>query len=130
SQYFEAEHAKPREDAAAEALAGALQKAFPQEVLQFVAGPPLEGEAELPQVDKPTLFVTYRTTLSGGYTTNRPRNVYVGIGLTMSADFVVPGEKEARFEMEYPTGLRAGVHESSVDDRGGAGGGDKKGREG
>lgn len=115
SQYFEAEHAKPREDAAAEALAGALQKAFPQEVLQFVAGPPLEGEAELPQVDKPTLFVTYRTTLSGGYTTNRPRNVYVGIGLTMSADFVVPGEKEARFEMKYSKWLPPDVNEISRD---------------
>lgn len=115
SQYFEAEHAKPREEAAAAALAEALQKAFPKEVLHFVPGPSLEGEDDFPKVDKPTLFVTYRTTLSGGYTTNRPRNVYVGIGLTMNGDFVVPGDEEASFEMKYSKWLPPDVNEISRD---------------
>ncbi len=100
SQYFEAEHAEPREKDAAAALVDQLQKAFPSEVLKFVAGENAEYTDELPAVQKPTLFISYRTTLSGGYTTNRPRNVYVGIGLTIYGDFVVP-ESDAAYDLKY-----------------------------
>ncbi len=100
SQYFEAEHAAPREEATANALIEQLQKAFPAEILRFVHGEHAAYEDDLPKVDKPTLFISYRTTLSGGYTTNRPRNVYVGIGLTLNADFIVP-DSDAAYDVKY-----------------------------
>lgn len=94
SQYFEDEHMNPREQDALRELAESLQRAFPPEVLRFVPAANAEGDSELPEVQRPTWFITYRFEMSGGYTTNRPRNVYVGLGLTMNGDWVVPGVEE------------------------------------
>lgn len=91
SQYFDKEHSAPREAEAGQKIAEGLQAAFSKEVLEFVVGEPLEGDGDLPASDTPTLFVTYRPEMSGGYTTQRPRGVYVGIGFMVYTTFAAPG---------------------------------------
>jgi hypothetical protein len=75
SQYFEGEYARSRESETGQVLVDGLQAAFPSEVLSFSLDEPAAAEDKLPEVSKPTLFLTYKTEMSGGYTTNRPRNV-------------------------------------------------------
>jgi hypothetical protein len=93
SQYFGKEHSAPREAEAGQKIAEGLQAAFSKEILEFVVGEPLEGEGDLPATDKPTLFITHRPEMSGGYTTQRPRGVYVGIGFMVFTSFVAPGKE-------------------------------------
>jgi hypothetical protein len=112
SQYFSKEYAEPREKVAGQALVEALQKHFSPEILRFELGPGLEGEGELPKVDVPTLFITHTTEMSGGYTTNRPRGVYVGLGLMILADFVIP-ESEASYRTRYSVWLPPDINEIS-----------------
>jgi hypothetical protein len=114
SQYFTAEAAKPREDAAAAKLAAALQESFPSEVLKFMPGESASGDEELPKTTRPTLFMTYKTEMSGGYTTNRPRNVYVGIGFMIEAELIVP-KVEDTYQIKYSKWLPPDINEISRD---------------
>lgn len=114
SQYFAREYAEPREKAAAASLLPELQKNFSTEVLSFSSGAPLEGGGELPKVERPTLFVSYTTEMSGGYTTNRPRNVYVGLGLTIYGEFVMP-DGQSLYRMKFSLWLPPDINEISRD---------------
>lgn len=90
SQYFQRQHSEPRENDAAKRIIDGLQSQFSSEVLQFVQGERIEGGDALPSVEHPTLFVTHRPVLSGGYTTKAPRGVYVGVGFMVFTSFVIP----------------------------------------
>lgn len=90
SQYFSGEHSLRRENAAAEEFAARLQPLFPRELVEFRAGEHSDGEGEPPPSTVPTLFVSYATEMSGGYTTERPRGVYVGLGMMLRAEFMMP----------------------------------------
>ncbi len=93
AQYLGEKHALPREQEAAKAIIDHLQPLFPEEIIKFVPGKFEEGFGKPPAVDKPTLFVSYTTEMSGGYTTQRPRGVYVGLGLMVRAEFRTPDGK-------------------------------------
>jgi hypothetical protein len=90
SQYFAAEHALTRENQASEELVARLQTLFASELVEFKLGAHAEGDGPPSAGAVPTLFVSYTTEMSGGYTTQRPRGVYVGLGMMMSAEFVLP----------------------------------------
>lgn len=94
SQYFRGEAAEAREAVVTKALADALQSAFPTSILHFVTNRGEEGAGPEPSVQRPTLLISYKTEMSGGYTTNRPRGVYVGLGMMFQFAGLVPGVKE------------------------------------
>jgi hypothetical protein len=93
SQYFDGAVAETREAAVTQALAEVLQRAFSPSVVQFVTKPGESGTAT-ETVTRPTLLLNYKTEMSGGYTTNRPRGVYVGLGMMFQAAGLVPGVKD------------------------------------
>jgi hypothetical protein len=94
SQYFEDDHARPREKKLGEEIAKRWQAAFPKDVLSFVVGPPVKtGTEPLPKVKVPTLFIEHRATLSGLYLSEEPRCVYVGIALNFWTTFKIPGKR-------------------------------------
>ena len=111
SQYFRASHAAPREEEAAVDLLSFLQAPFSAEVLQFRLGAPLEGEpsSSLPEVSVPTFFVSYSTEVSGGYTTQRPRGVYVGLGMTFRVRAELPSGS-ADFQFRHSSWLPPDVN--------------------
>ncbi len=114
SQYFDDEHVLPREADAGKELVAKLQEPFSPEILKFELAEGITGEDELPKVEHPTLFITHVITMSGGYTTNRPRNVYVGLGVKIEGHFVVPGMEEP-WSMKYTVWLPPDVSEISRD---------------
>src|SRR5690606_7708923 len=80
AQYFDAEHAEPREKRVLEAFLTRLSQLFPKDVLSFEAAPALpESDEELPKVAVPTLLVTHRTEMKGAYLSRKPRATYTGI---------------------------------------------------
>jgi hypothetical protein len=94
SQYFKGAPAEEREARVLNALAGALQAGFSPSILRFVVRSSEEGPMDVEaSVDVPTVIVSYKTEMSGGYTTNRPRGVYVGLGMMFQAAAMVPGVK-------------------------------------
>jgi hypothetical protein len=112
SQYFTGVLANERESRAATAVAEALQQAFSPSVLKFVVKPSEEGTADPPPTDKPTLFVNHKTEMSGGYTTNRPRGVYVGLGMMFQVVGVLP-PAEAAFRFKDSSWLPPDINEIS-----------------
>jgi hypothetical protein len=94
SQYFKGEAAEVREAVVVKALADVLQTAFSPGILHFVTNRGEEGAGPEPAVQRPTLLISYKTEMSGGYTTNRPRGVYVGLGMMFQLAGLVPGVKE------------------------------------
>lgn len=95
SQYFRGQLAEVREEQVVKALADALQSAFSPSILQFVTNRGEEGSGPEPSVQRPTILISYKTEMSGGYTTNRPRGVYVGLGMMFQVAGLAPGVKEA-----------------------------------
>jgi hypothetical protein len=94
SQYFRGEAAEVREAEVVAAFAEALRSAFSPSILKFVTNRGEEGSGVEPLVQRPTLLISYKTEMSGGYTTNRPRGVYVGLGMMFQLAGLVPGMKE------------------------------------
>jgi hypothetical protein len=71
-----------------------MQSTFSPSILRFVTNRGEEGAGAEPTVLRPTLLISYKTEMSGGYTTNRPRGVYVGLGMMFQFAGLVPGVKE------------------------------------
>lgn len=112
SQYFEAEHAEPRERESVAQLTRRLQSAFSPDILRFVEGDYEQDGGELPRVQSPTLLISYTVTMSGGYTTNRPRGVYVGLGMMIQSDVLLP-ESGSVFEFKDSSWLPPDINEIS-----------------
>jgi hypothetical protein len=95
SRYFDAPHAKPREDALAAAVVQGFARAFPTEIVALAVGEPVsDPDAALPaQITVPTLFIEHGPTWSGSVvTTGNPRGVYVGLEMSLSATFRLPDD--------------------------------------
>jgi hypothetical protein len=96
AQYFDAAHSAKREEPVGKHLIEVLGKAFPPDLVQFELAPALpDSDDELPKVDVPTLLVTHRTEMSGGYLLKQPRAALTGIGVLFRVSFQIPGDEEA-----------------------------------
>ncbi len=92
-QYFDDAHDAPREAVAAAALASAIAEHFPRDLLDAKAAPTLDDAADTkPKV--PTLLVSYRTEMSGAFTSKKPRFAVSGIGIFTKVSFEIPGDNE------------------------------------
>jgi hypothetical protein len=95
SRYFDAPHARPREDALATAIVQRFAQAFPTEILALAVGEPIsDPDAELPtQLTVPTIFIEHGPTWNGSVVaTTNPRAVFVGLGISFTALFKLPDE--------------------------------------
>lgn len=94
TQYFLGEYAARREKALAERLIERLQKSFPKDVveLRFV-GPAEDINTTLPPVEVPTLTISYAENLSGGFVGGRPKTMFLGASVGITATFEIPGEE-------------------------------------
>jgi hypothetical protein len=94
SPHFLGAEARRREQALGEKLIVALNAAFPRDVLYFELAP-LPEQANLPQPEpsEPTLTVTHKETLSGGFVGGAPKNMYLGATVRVTAKFTLPGDR-------------------------------------
>jgi len=103
TQYFLGEPKSKRETALAEALIARLAQAFPADVVRFeFVGPSLGENQELPPVDKPTLTLTHKESLSGAFVGGKPKSVYLGATVVITALLELPGE-ETTLKYVYST---------------------------
>jgi hypothetical protein len=98
TQYFLGEAAAKREAALAATLIARLQQAFPVDVLRWEFGGPSPGEnKELPPLEGPTLTITHRENLSGAFVGGKPKSIYLGATIVMTASLERPGRPELKF---------------------------------
>lgn len=106
SRYYDAAHATPRETAVGARLGKRVADAFGPTVFTVENGPRLEdGDAPLPAVIEPTLFITHEEVWTGLFdgSITKPRGVWVDIGHKFDATFVIPGDnKPLHFELDVP----------------------------
>lgn len=104
TQYFLGERARARERELAGAIAERLQAAFPEEILHFELSPlPEEANQELPPASVPTITLLHREKLSGGYVGGRPRAMYMGLALYISATAALPDREAPKLSFDYNT---------------------------
>ena len=94
SQYFTGTYAEKREAGSGQQIAAAIDAPFPADVLRAEVTPALVGQDPLPKPTEPTLFVDYSPELAGGYMSDKPRGVFVGVGMTFKASFQIPGDDQ------------------------------------
>jgi hypothetical protein len=93
SAFFDVAHVAPREQAAAEALASAINEHFPRDLVDAKAAPTLEDGADSkPTI--PTMLIVYHSEMSGAFTSRRPRFAISGTGVIGKASFEIPGDTE------------------------------------
>jgi len=92
-QYFDAEHAAPREAAAASAIAGAIAEHFPPDLVAPKTQTTLDDSADT-KATLPTVLITYHTEMSGAFSSKKPRFAVSGIGILCKASFEIPGDSE------------------------------------
>lgn len=95
TRYLGDKYLGAQEEWLANHLGERLSKAFPKEMLSFERGPATDwsGGDELPELDKPTLVVSYRIEWSGGaFAKRKPRIVLIGLFVFFRSAFVVPGD--------------------------------------
>ncbi len=103
SRYFDEKHARAREADLGKAIIDRFQAAFPKEILSFEQGDPIGGDQEepLPAVTGPTLFIEHLTEWSGGAsTTEKPRGIYVGLGVLFEASFRMPEDTKPAYRFK------------------------------
>jgi hypothetical protein len=118
SQYFDEARSRKREGVATEKLLTLLQPRFPQEVLHFEAGTPFDppvvepgpeaSDGPLPTIQVPTVMITHTTEMTGGYMSQNPRGIFVGVSLFYTVVFAIPGDQEPlrfRFSIWRPPNL-------------------------
>ncbi len=103
SRYFDEKHARAREADLGKTITDRFQEAFPKEILSFELGDPVGGDQDepLPVATMPTLFIEHTTEWSGGAaTTERPRGVYVGVGVIFEASFRLPEDPKPAYRFK------------------------------
>lgn len=94
SQYFVGAPARAREKGLGESLVSRLSAAFSPDVLAFQLGPlPEKENAALPEIKGPTLTITHKETLSGGFVGGAPKSMYLGATVRIDARFQLPGDR-------------------------------------
>jgi hypothetical protein len=119
SQYYDEARSRKREAVATEKLLALLQPRFPAEVLRLEAGTPFDppvvepgpeaSDGPLPNVSVPTLLITHTTEMTGGYMSQNPRGIFVGVSLFYTVVFSIPGDQEPlrfRFSVWRPPNLQ------------------------
>lgn len=94
SQYFEGDYASRRETASAEQIASTINAPFPADVVHAEMVPPLIGPDPIPAATEPTLFIEYGPEMAGGYMSDKPRGVFVGVGMMFKASFQLPNDTQ------------------------------------
>jgi hypothetical protein len=101
TRYFGPEDMRRREALAAPLLLSALQSLFRREIVEFELGAALPSSDEsgkpppLPTPERPTLFISHRTELSGSVTNAKPRGIFFGTGMFFDTSFQIPGQAAA-----------------------------------
>ncbi|MFO0664799.1 MAG: hypothetical protein U0174_12660 [Polyangiaceae bacterium] len=93
ARYFDDAHEGPRDKQLLDELSTLLGGHVPAEFLGFrPVAEPIAMDAKLPDVTKPTIFITVMTEWSGHTVpTKKPRGVFVGLYLHYDVDLVLPG---------------------------------------
>ncbi len=94
SQYFDGDYAARREAASRDEISAALGPSFPKDILNIGPEPTFTDPGPPKAATIPTLFVEYQPDMAGGYMNPKPRGVFVGVGLTFKASFVIPGDDQ------------------------------------
>ncbi|HET9957072.1 MAG TPA: hypothetical protein VFQ61_21395 [Polyangiaceae bacterium] len=93
AQYFQGNYVETREAEVAKQFIDAFSKSLPPGVLTFEHAPPLEDSPdEDPKVSTPSIVVTHRVEMSGGYLMRKPKAALTGVGVLFRATIQVPGE--------------------------------------
>jgi hypothetical protein len=96
TQYIIGDSARRREKKFLEDVEKKLQQAFPEDILDFQVGPLAEKEnVEPPKADVPALTFMHRERLSGGFVGGKPKAMYLGAAMLMTADGTIPGQDVA-----------------------------------
>jgi len=95
SRYFRPEDWEKREADIGHDLEARLNREFPPDVLHFKLVPAMDDDGtDTPKVTKPTLVITHRDELSGGFMSKKPRGIFVGLGLTVRSLLQIPGDDQ------------------------------------
>jgi hypothetical protein len=96
SQYFDDEHSRPRETAAAKTIVARFASAFPSDIVALEVGAPVpDPEGPLPANKIPTMFIEHSAEMSGAsYLSANPRGVFVGLGMLFEVSFRLPDESK------------------------------------
>jgi hypothetical protein len=100
SRFVGGELMRKREALIAPILVSGLQSLFAPEIVRFELGEPLpspepgERPEPLPAPETPTLYIDYRTELSGAQLNLRPRGIFFGAGMFFETSFVLPAQKQ------------------------------------
>lgn len=83
-------------------LANALSRAFPKDLLQFEAGPPVPPAppGAPPKFNEPTVLVNYRLEISSPLVSKKPRGIYSAVGLVANTSLSIP-DKEPPADSKY-----------------------------
>ncbi len=101
SKFFGVEQFREREERYGKEIVERLQQALPPELVHFELDKTIEDgdDKQLPEVEVPTLLITYRHELSGAFMSRRPRAVFAGVGMFTKMHFILPGDdKPLAFE--------------------------------
>jgi hypothetical protein len=103
SRYFDAVHAKPREQELAKTIIERFAQAFPADILALEMGEPIaDPDAQVgPPTDVPTLLIEHSVDWTGGeVTSTNPRGVFIMMGVNFESSFGVPGDpKEHKLKL-------------------------------
>lgn len=93
SKFFGPAQFAEREQRYGKEIIERLQQALPAELARFELESTIEDASDaLPEVEVPTLLITYRHELSGAFMSRRPRAVFAGVGMFVKTHFVLPGD--------------------------------------
>jgi hypothetical protein len=95
SKYFRPEDWDKREADVGNEIAARLNKEFPADVLHFTLAPAIADDGnDTPKLAKPTLLITHRDELSGGFMSKKPRGAFVGLGFSVRSVLLIPGDDQ------------------------------------
>lgn len=95
SKYFRPEDWEKRETDVGHEIEARLNKEFPADVLHFKLVPAMEDDGtDTPKVAKPTLVITHKDELSGGFMSKKPRGAFVGLGFNVRSALIIPGDDQ------------------------------------
>ncbi len=98
-QFFKGKYPLQREAHMGKRLVARLQKAFPEDVLDFEVGARVsDSDGDLPEVEVPTLFIEHSVTFSGGFVGLKRQGMFMGMTLAYRAVFRIPGQKGDQLE--------------------------------
>jgi hypothetical protein len=102
SRYVLGDTARQREKALLGAVVSKLQPEFSEEILKFEVLPlPTSANEPLGPVVAPTLTFIHKERMSGGYVGGKPKAMYMGVAITMTALAEMPGSSEPSMRFDW-----------------------------